>query len=61
VDVRVSRDELGDAARLARESVVVGRAVALARWLAGSDGEEPEPFSLAEVNRELAALGRAEE
>jgi Plasmid pRiA4b ORF-3-like protein len=25
------------------------------------DPEEPEPFSLADVNRELAALGRAEE
>jgi hypothetical protein len=25
------------------------------------DPEEPEPFSLAEVNRQLAALGGAEE
>src|SRR5258706_13123266 len=29
----VSGDELRDAARLARESVVVGRAVTLARWI----------------------------
>jgi hypothetical protein len=27
----------------------------------GQDPEEPEPFSLAEVNRQLAALGGAED
>jgi hypothetical protein len=33
VDTAVSGDELRDAARLARESVVAGRAVTLARWI----------------------------
>ena len=33
MDIAISGDELRDAARLARESVVVGRAVTLARWI----------------------------
>jgi hypothetical protein len=33
VDITASGSELRDAARLARESVVVGRAVALGRWI----------------------------
>ncbi len=33
MDMAVSGDELRDAARLARDSVVVGRAVTLARWI----------------------------
>jgi hypothetical protein len=31
-----------------------------AEYWSEDEPEEPEPFSLAEVNRELAALGRAE-
>src|SRR5258707_9995868 len=55
----VSGDELRDAARLARESVVVGRAVTLARWI----GSGRRPVTAGQVLRKAdvpvagAALG----
>src|SRR5258706_16024090 len=55
----VSGDELRDAARLARESVVVGRAVTLARWI--GTGRRPvtagQVLRKADVPVACAALG----
>src|SRR6266852_3436411 len=53
----VSGDELRDAARLARESVVVGRAVTLARWI----GTGRRPVTAGQVLRkaDVAAAGAA--
>src|SRR6266481_7390268 len=53
----VSGDELRDAARLARESVVVGRAVTLARWI----GTGRRPVTAGQVLRkaDVPAAGAA--
>src|SRR5258707_13566150 len=53
----VSGDELRDAARLARESVVVGRAVTLARWI----GTGRRPVTAGQVLRkaDVPAAGSA--
>src|SRR5258707_9308291 len=53
----VSGDELRDAARLARESVVVGRAVTLARWI----GTDRRPVTAGQVLRkaDVPAAGAA--
>src|SRR5712692_8471962 len=53
----VSGDELRDAARLARESVVVGRAVTLARWI----GSGRRPVTAGQVLRkaDVPAAGAA--
>ena len=59
MDVAVSGDELRDAARLARESAVVGRAVTLACWI----GTSRRPVTAGQVLRKAdvpavaAALG----
>jgi len=57
VDMAVSGDELDDAARLARESVVVGRAVTLARWI----GTGRRPVTAGQVLRkaDVPAAGAA--
>jgi Plasmid pRiA4b ORF-3-like protein len=57
VDMAVSGDELRDAARLARESVVVGRAVTLARWI----GTGRRPVTAGQVLRkaDVPAAGAA--
>jgi Plasmid pRiA4b ORF-3-like protein len=57
VDLAVSGDELRDAARLARESVVVGRAVMLARWI----GTGRRPVTAGQVLRkaDVPAAGAA--
>src|SRR5258706_170445 len=56
----VSGDELRDAARLARESVVVGRAVTLARWIGTGrrPGTAGQVLHKADVPVACAALGR---
>ena len=57
MDMAVSGDELRDAARLARESVVVGRAVTLARWI----GTGRRPVTAGQVLRkaDVPAAGAA--
>jgi hypothetical protein len=57
VDIAISGDELRDAARLARESVVVGRAVTLARWI----GTGRRPVTAGQVLRkaDVPAAGAA--
>ncbi len=57
VDVTASGSELRDAARLARESVVVGRAVALGRWI----GTGRRPVTAGQVLRkaDVPAAGAA--
>ena len=57
MDMAVSGDELRDAARLARESVVVGRAVTLARWI----GMGRRPVTAGQVLRkaDVPAAGAA--
>ena len=57
MDVAVSGDELRDAARLARESAVVGRAVTLARWI----GTGRRPVTAGQVLRkaDVPAAGSA--
>src|SRR6266567_1366253 len=54
----VTGDELRDAARLARESVVVGRAVTLARWI----GTGRRPVTAGQVLRkaDVPAAGAAD-
>ena len=53
MDMAVSGDELRGAARLARDSAVVGRAVALARWI----GTGRRPVTAGQVLRKADALG----
>jgi Plasmid pRiA4b ORF-3-like protein len=53
----VSGDELRDAARLARESVVVGRAVMLARWI--GRGRRPVTAGLVLRKADVPAAGAA--
>jgi hypothetical protein len=53
----VSGDELRDAARLARESVVVGRAVMLARWI--GTGRRPVTAGLVLRKADVPAAGAA--
>ena len=57
MDVTASGSELRDAARLARESVVVGRAVALGRWI----GTGRRPVTAGQVLRkaDVPAAGAA--
>jgi hypothetical protein len=57
VDMAVSGVELRDAARLARESVVVGRAFTLARWI----GTGRRPVTAGQVLRkaDVPAAGAA--
>ena len=56
MDIVVSENELRDAARLARESVVVANAVTLARWI----GTGRRPVTAAQVLRKAAGtLGSA--
>ena len=57
VDMAVSGDELRDAASLARECVVVGRAVTLARWV----GTGRRPVTAGQVLRkaDVPAAGAA--
>ena len=57
VDMAVSGDELRDAALLARESVVMGRAVTLARWV----GTGRRPVTAGQVLRraDVPAAGTA--
>ena len=53
MDMAVSGDELRDAARLARESAVVGRAVTLACWI----GTGRRPVTAGQVLRKADVLG----
>jgi hypothetical protein len=57
VDITASGNELRGAARLARESVVVGRAVALGRWI----GTGRRPLTAGQVLRkaDVPAAGAA--